>query len=102
MLLLKRLVLFVVAVAVIVMAVAVSGLNTEKVTINLYFFQFELTLGFALIIALIGGLLTGLLMSLFQFYMPLKSEIRKLSRKNYQQEKLNLEQKRLEQIDAND
>ena len=100
MLLLKRLVLFVVAVAVIVMAVAVSGLNTEKVTINLYFF--ELTLGFALIIALIGGLLTGLLMSLFQFYMPLKSEIRKLSRKNYQQEKLNLEQKRLEQIDAND
>lgn len=95
MLLIKRLILFVIAIAVIAFAIALSGFNTEKVMLNLYYFKFELSLGFALIATLFVGLLIGLLMALFSFYMPLKSQIRKLNRKNRQ---LMLE-KRQEQAD---
>lgn len=97
MLLFKRLILFVVAVAVIVVAIAISGLNTEKVLLNLYFFQIELSLGFLLILSLFLGLLIGLLMALFHFYMPLKSQLRKISRKSRQDSQKLLEQLRLEQ-----
>ncbi len=92
MLLFKRLILFVIAVSLIVFSITISGLNTDKVMVDLYFMTFELSLGFALILTLFMGLLIGLLMALFSFHMPLKSQIRKLSRKN---RKL-LEQKRLE------
>ncbi|MBL4660658.1 MAG: LapA family protein [Alcanivoracaceae bacterium] len=99
MLFFKRLILFIVAVAVIVFAIAISGLNTEKVLLNLYWFKFELSLGFLLILSLFVGLLTGLLMALFNFYMPLKSQIRKLARQNRQITQQILTNKRLEQTD---
>jgi len=92
MLLFKRLILFVIAVFLVVFSITISGLNTEKVIVNLYFMTFEFSLGFALILTLFVGLLIGLLVALFYFHMPLKSQIRKLSRNNKQL----LEQKRLE------
>lgn len=82
MLFIKRLILFLVTVSVVILSIAISGLNTEKVLINLHFFSFEISLGFSLILTLFMGLLIGLLMALFGFHIPLKSEIRKLSRKN--------------------
>lgn len=96
MLFLKRLVLFLVAVAVVVFAITISGLNTDKVTLNFYLFSYELTIGFALILAVVGGLLVGLLMALFSFYMPLKSQIRQLSRKNRELTRQKLDNERLE------
>ena len=92
MLLLKRLILFVIAVSLIIFSITISGLNTDKIMVDLYFMSLELSLGFALILTLFTGLLIGLLMALFGFHMPLKSQIRKLSRKNRQL----LEQKRLD------
>ncbi|MCF6318596.1 MAG: lipopolysaccharide assembly protein LapA domain-containing protein [Proteobacteria bacterium] len=92
MLLLKRLTVFIVALVVIVVSITISGLNTEKVVVDLYFVAFDISLGFALILTLFIGLLIGLLMALFSFYMPLKSQMRKLSRKNKQL----LEKKRIE------
>lgn len=82
MLILKRFLFFLVALSVIVGSIAISGLNTEKVLLNFYFFKFEFSVGFALILSVFTGLLIGLLLALFSFYMPLKSEIRKLNRKN--------------------
>jgi len=99
MLFFKRLILFIVAVSVIVFAIAISGLNTEKVLLNLYWFKFELSLGFLLILSLFTGLLTGLLMALFNFYLPLKSLIRKLTRQNRQLTQQILTDKRLAQTD---
>lgn len=99
MLFLKRLILFVTAVVVIVLAIAVSGLNTEKVMLNLYWFNFEMSLGFLLIATLFLGLLTGLLMALFNFYMPLKSQLRKLNRKHRHLSRQVREQQRIEQSD---
>ena len=96
MLFLKRFILFLIAVSVIVFAIAISGLNTEKVLLNFYFFSYEFSVGFALILSIFGGLLIGLLMSLFSFYMPLKSEIRKLSRKNRELTRQKLDNTRLE------
>jgi len=84
MLFIKRLIFFLIAIFVVVAAIALSGLNTEKVLLNLYYFQFELSLGFLLILSLFMGLLIGLLMALFQFYLPMKSELRKSNRKNKQ------------------
>jgi len=92
MLFIKKLIFFVIVAIVIIAAITLSGLNTEKVALNLYYFQFELSLGFLLILSLFLGLLIGLLMALFQFYMPMKSELRKSNRKNKQI----LAQKRLE------
>lgn len=92
MLFLKRLIVFVVAIAIIAFSITISGLNTGQVPINLYFVNFEVSLGFALILTLFTGLLVGLLLALFGFYMPLKSQIRKASRKNREL----LAQKRLE------
>ncbi len=99
MLFFKRLILFIVAVAVIVFAIAISGLNTEKVLLNLYWFKFELSLGFLLILSLFIGLLIGLLMALFNFYMPLKSQIRKLTRQHRHVTQQALADKRSEQTD---
>ncbi len=95
MLLIKRFTLIILSIAVIVFAIALSGLNTEKVLLNLYYFEFELSLGFLLMTTLFLGLLLGLFIALFSFYMPLKSQIRKLSRKNVQL----MNQKRLEASD---
>jgi hypothetical protein len=47
-------------------------------------------------LAVVGGLLVGLLMALFSFYMPLKSQIRQLSRKNRELTRQKLDNKRLE------
>lgn len=82
MLLLKRIIVFLVAVSIVIFSITISGLNTEKVLIDLYFISFEVSLGFSLIFTLFLGLLIGLFMALFGFYMPLKSRIRKLSHKN--------------------
>jgi len=95
MLFIKRLILFIVAVAVIVLSIAMSGLNTEKVVLNLYYLQFDLSLGFLLILTLFFGLLIGLLMALFQFYMPLTSKIRQLERKNRTVSRELMDQKRI-------
>jgi len=95
MLFIKRLILFLIAVAIIITAITMSGLNTEKVLLNLYFFEFELSLGFLVILTLFTGLVTGLLMALFGFYVPLKSEIRKLTRSN----RMLIAEKRLEAKD---
>jgi uncharacterized membrane protein YciS (DUF1049 family) len=95
MLFIKRLILFVVAIAIIIVSIAMSGLNTEKVLLNLYFFKYELSLGFLVILTLFTGLIMGLLMALFSFHMPLKSQIRKLSRSN----RLLIAEKRLEHSD---
>lgn len=95
MLFIKRLVLFVVAIAIIITSIAMSGLNTEKVLLNLYYFKFELSLGFLVILTLFIGLIIGLLMALFSFHMPLKSQIRKLSRNN----RLLVAEKKLEHSD---
>ena len=95
MLLIKRLVLFVVAIAIIITSIAMSGLNTEKVLLNLYYLKFELSLGFLVILTLFVGLIIGLLMALFSFHMPLKSQIRKLSRNN----RLLVAEKKLEHSD---
>jgi putative membrane protein len=84
MLFIKKLIFFVVVVLLIIIAIAFSGLNTEKVMLNLYYFKFELSLGFLLILSLFLGLLIGLMMALFQFYFPMKSELRKSNRKNRQ------------------
>ena len=92
MLFLKRITVFLVAVAIVVLSITISGLNTEKVFIDLYYKSFEVSLGFSLILTLFLGLLIGLLLALFGFYMPLKSRISKLSRKNREL----LAQKRLE------
>ena len=92
MLLFKRLILFVIAFGIIISSITISGLNTEKVLLDLYFFQTELSVGFLIILTLFMGLFIGLLMALFSFHMPLKSQIRKLKRKN----KELLTQKRLE------
>ncbi len=92
--------MFTVVIAVIAFAVTVSGLNTEKVTLNLHFFTFELSLGFLLILSLFFGLLIGLLMSLFNYYMPLKLQISKLKRQNRMVQKQALVEKRLENTDA--
>ena len=82
MLFFKRLILFIIALAIIIGSITISGLNTEKVLLDLYFFQSELSIGFLIILTLFMGLFIGLLMALFSFHMPLKSQIRKLSRKN--------------------
>jgi len=100
MLFIKRLILFIVAVAVIVLSIAMSGLNTEKVVLNLYYLQFDLSLGFLLILTLFFGLLIGLLMALFQFYMPLTSKIRQLERKNRTVSRELMDQKRI--VHSND
>ena len=84
MLFIKRVILFIISIAVVVSAIAISGLNTDKVMLDLYLFQFELSLGFLLILSLFLGLLVGLFMALFSFYMPLKAQIRKLNRQNRQ------------------
>jgi len=89
----KRLILFIITITVIASSIAISGLNTEKVLLNFYFFEVELSIGFIVILALFSGLLIGLLMALFSFHMPLKSQLRKLSRKNREL----MAQKRLEQ-----
>ena len=96
MLFLKRLLLFLVAISVVAGSIAISGLNTEKVLINFYFFKYEFSIGFALILAVFGGLIVGLLMSLFSFYMPLKADIRKLNRTNRELSREKLDNKRLE------
>ena len=95
----KRLMLFIVVVAVIVFAIAISGLNTEKVLLNMYFFKFELSLGFLLILSLFTGLLIGLLMALFNFYMPLKSQIRNFNRQKRQVTQQERADKRLKDTD---
>lgn len=92
----KRFILFLVAVSIIVFSITISGLNTGKIVLNLYFFNFELSTGFALILSIVVGLLIGLLMALFSFYMPLKSEIRKLTRNNRELNKHKLDQNSLE------
>jgi len=92
MLLFKRFILSIIALGIIISSITISGLNTEKVLLDLYFFQTELSIGFLIILTLFMGLLIGLLMALFSFNMPLKSQIRKLSRKN----KELLAQKRIE------
>ena len=92
MLFFKRLILFIIGLALIISSVTVSGLNTEKVLLDMYFFQSELSVGFLIILTLFIGLIIGLLMALFSFHMPLKSKLRKISRKN----KELLSQKRLE------
>ncbi|HHL31306.1 MAG TPA: DUF1049 domain-containing protein [Oceanospirillales bacterium] len=84
MLFIKRVILFIISIAVVVSAIAISGLNTDKVMLDLYLFKFELSLGFLLILSLFLGLLVGLFMALFSFYMPLKAQIRKLNRQNRQ------------------
>lgn len=84
MLFIKKLIFFAIAALVLISAIALSGLNTEEVVLNLHYFQFELSLGFLLILSLFSGLLIGLLMALFQFYLPMKSELRKSNRKNRQ------------------
>ncbi len=84
MLFIKRVILVIVSLAVVAFAITMSGLNTEKVVVNLYFFSYELSLGFVLILTLFLGLLTGLFMALFSFYLPLKSQLNKTSRKNRQ------------------
>jgi uncharacterized integral membrane protein len=60
MLFIKRLILFVVAIAIIIVSIAMSGLNTEKVLLNLYFFKYELSLGIFVIITLITGKIMAL------------------------------------------
>jgi uncharacterized membrane protein YciS (DUF1049 family) len=92
MLFFKRLILFIIGLLLIISSITISGLNTEKVLLDLYFIQSEISIGFLIILTLFIGLLIGLLMSLFSFHMPLKSQLRKLSRKN----KELLSEKRLE------
>ncbi len=96
MLFLKRLLLFLVAISVIAVSIAISGLNTGKVILNFYFFKYELSIGFALILSVFCGLFIGLLMALFSFYMPLKSQIRKVTRSNRELTRQKLEAKRIE------
>jgi uncharacterized membrane protein YciS (DUF1049 family) len=82
MLFFKRLILFIIGLSLIISSITISGLNTQKVLLDLYFFQSELSVGFLIILTLFIGLLIGLLMALFSFHMPLKAQLRKLSRKN--------------------
>ena len=92
MLIFKRLFLFIVALAIIAFSIAMSGLNNQEVLLDLYFFKLELSLGFIVVAAVFLGLLIGLFIALFSFYLPLKAQIRKLNRSNVQL----LQQKRLE------
>jgi uncharacterized membrane protein YciS (DUF1049 family) len=92
MLIFKRLFLFIIALAIIAFSIAMSGLNNQEVILDLYFFKLELSLGFIVVATTFIGLLIGLLTALFSFYLPLKSQIRKLNRSNVQL----LQQKRLE------
>ena len=84
MLFLKRVILIVMALAIVAFAITMSGLNTQQVTVDLYFLKYELSLGFVLILTLFIGLLIGLFMALFSFYMPLKSRLNKSNRQNRQ------------------
>ncbi len=92
MLIFKRLFLFIVALAIVAFSIAMSGLNNQEVLLDLYLFKLELSLGFIVVATVFLGLLIGLLIALFSFYMPLKAQIRKLNRSNVQL----LQQKRLE------
>lgn len=84
MLLLKRILVFIIALFVIVSAVTLSGLNTQKVHLDLYIYQLDASLGFMLITVLFLGLILGLLVFILSYYLPLTSKIRKLTRQNKQ------------------
>jgi uncharacterized membrane protein YciS (DUF1049 family) len=84
MLLFKRISIFIIALSLIVSAVTVSGLNTQKVHLDLYLYQFEASLGFLLITVLFLGLILGLLVFILGYYLPLTSQVRKLNRQNKQ------------------
>jgi uncharacterized membrane protein YciS (DUF1049 family) len=84
MLLFKRIVVFIIALSVIVSAVTVSGLNTQKVHLDLYLYELDVSLGFLLITVLFLGLIIGLLLFLLGYYFPLTSKVRKLNRQNKQ------------------
>jgi len=92
MLIFRRLFLFVIALVIIAFSIAMSGLNNQEVLLNLYFLKLELSLGFIVVAALFTGLLVGLFSALFSFYLPLKSQIKKLNRSHVKM----LQQKRLE------
>jgi uncharacterized membrane protein YciS (DUF1049 family) len=84
MLLFKRIIAFIVAVFVIVSAITVSGLNTQKVHLDLYLYEFDVSLGFLMISVLFLGLIIGLIIFLLGYYLPLNSKFRKLNRQNQQ------------------
>ena len=92
MLIFKRLFFLIIALAIVAFSIAMSGLNNQDVILDLYLFKMNLSLGFIVVAALFLGLLIGLFLALFSFHMPLKSEIRKLSRSNTQM----LKQRRIE------
>jgi len=80
MLWIKRVFWLVTVVLAIVLTVVISGLNTAVVTLDLYFWQFEVTLGVAVLLSLLAGLLLGLLFAALSYVLPLKSRQRRLQR----------------------
>ena len=80
MLWIKRIFWLVTVVVAIVLAVAISGLNTNPVTLDLYFWKFEVTLGVAVLLSLLAGVLLGLLFATVSYVLPLKARHRRLQR----------------------
>ncbi len=85
MLWIKR-VLWVLAVLMaVIVSVTVSGLNTQAVTLDLYYWRWSLTLGVAVLLALLTGVLLGWVLVLTFHVLPLKSKQRRLRRALRQQ-----------------
>jgi uncharacterized membrane protein YciS (DUF1049 family) len=84
MFLFKRIVVFIIALFAIVTAVTISGLNTQLVHLDLYLYELDVSLGLLIISVLFIGLISGLLLFLLGYYLPLTSQVRKLSRQNKQ------------------
>ena len=80
MIMVKRAILIVLIIAILLAVLALSSLNADRVIVNLYFFQFELALGLTLVLAMICGLIAGMLLSFLLWIWPLQranSQLRK-------------------------
>ncbi|WP_395375301.1 lipopolysaccharide assembly protein LapA domain-containing protein [Marinicella sp. W31] len=80
MIMVKRAILIVLIIAILLAVLALSSLNADRVIVNLYFFQFELALGLTLVLAIIAGLVAGMMLSFLLWIWPLQranSQLRK-------------------------
>lgn len=74
----NRLVFGLVAIIAIAVGLLVGTLNSEKVLLDLLWFQLEWPLGLLLLFSLASGLLIGLILSYLSRVIPLRMKVRKL------------------------
>ncbi len=78
---LKRIFWAVVVIAAIAGSVGISSLNTETATVNLYFIDLSLPLGFLLVAVFFLGVIGGLLLTLLTWVLPLRTRNGRLRRR---------------------